>query len=330
MRVLVTGGSELVGSNVLAAARQQSWQALAWQGELADRRACVELAGRWEPDVIVHAAGEGSLSRFERDPFVGQREFVAAEHTLAAARHVRARYVLISSDQVYRGALPAGWCAHEGDLPDPVNAHGRSKLAGEEATMRSNVSWLIVRPGEVYGVNASICARGGAEGGAEAPSARVEDDDPPSYAAEAWWRSGTALRLVARLRRRAMLPAPAQGLRSPTYAWDFAERLCELIAQGCEGVYNLAGPAALDRLSWARLLAREFECRSELVCEGTPEAYLRACGEREAVRLPGNVALSDEKSRAAIGTAAVTPERGLALTRAALGETRLPAVCDAR
>jgi dTDP-4-dehydrorhamnose reductase len=300
-RVLVTGADGLIGSNVLAAARQQSWEALDCRAPLADRRECVQAAGEWEPDVLVHVAGEGSLARFESDPYVGQLEYVGAEHTLAAARHVHARYVLVSSDLVYRGALPAGSRARESDLPDPVNAFGRSKLACEEATMRSNVSWLIVRPGEVYGVNAAVPAR-----------------------------ACSALRLVARLRRRALVPAPRAGLRSPTYAWDFAQRLCELIAQGCEGVYNLAGPVALHRLAWARLLAREFECRSELVREGPQEAYLRACGERDGVRLPANVGLCDEKARAAIGTPALAPERGLALTRAALQETRVPVGCDAR
>jgi len=315
MRVLVTGVSGLVGSNVAAAAAQQSWDVFGCYHEhpvaldgvrtaalqMADRKACVALASAWEPDVIVHAAGEASLSRFERDPYAGQLEFVGAEHTLAAARHVRARYVLISSDQVYGGRTPAGWRAREGDLPDPVNAHGRSKLACEEATMCSNVSWLITRPGELYGVNAA------------APE-----------------RSCLALRLVGRLRARTPLPAPEQALRSPTYAWDFAQRLCELIAQSCEGVYNLGGPQALHRNAWARLLAREFGCPPELVCEGTQEAFLRACGERARVRLPANAGLCGEKATAAVGVAAVAPERGLALTRAVLGETRAPVGCDAR
>ncbi|HEX3391388.1 MAG TPA: sugar nucleotide-binding protein [Solirubrobacteraceae bacterium] len=335
MRVLVTGGSGLIGSNVAAVAAQQSWDVLACfhrrpveldgaesaRLQMADRKACVALASEWEPDVIVHAAGESSLSRFEHDPYVGQLEFVGAEHTLAAARNVRARYVLVSCDQVYGGRMPAGWRSREGDLPAPVNAHGRSKLACEEAAMRSNVPWLIARPGEVYGANASI--RG--DGGPTHPRAREE-----VVAAEAWGRSGVALRLVARLRARAQLPAPEGGLRSPTYAWDFAERLCELIAQGCEGVYNLGGPATLGRHAWARLLAREFGCREELVQEGTLQAFLRACGERESVALPANAGLCGEKATAAIGAPALAPERGLALTRAALGETRLPVGCDAR
>jgi dTDP-4-dehydrorhamnose reductase len=301
MRVLVTGGSGLIGSNVAAAAAQQSWDVLACRPDLADRHGLVALASDWEPDVIVHAAGEASLGRFERDPQISRLEYLGAEHTLAAARYVRARYVLISSDQVYSGRLPLGWRAAEGDLPDPANAHGRSKLACEEAVMRSAVPWLIVRPGEVYGVNAA------------APE-----------------RIGLALRLVARLRRRALVPAPPEGLRSPIYARDLGQRLCELIAQGCEGVYNLGGPSALGRRAWAQLLARSFRCRSELVREGSDGAFLHACGEPENVRLAANVSLSEEKARAAIGVAALAPERGLELTRAELEGERVTVCCDAR
>jgi dTDP-4-dehydrorhamnose reductase len=349
MRVLVTGGSGLIGSNVAAVAAQQSWDVLACfhrrpveldgaetaRLQMADRKACVELASDWEPEVIVHAAGESSLSRFERDPYVGQLEFVGAEHMLAAARNVRARYVLVSCDQVYGGRLPAGWRSREGDLPEPVNAHGRSKLACEEAAMRSSTPWLIARPGEIYGVNASIRARGNEEpahpGGAAHPRAREEGVSAEAWAlTETWARSGVALRLVARLRSRTLLPAPEGGLRSPTYAWDFAQRLCELIAQGCEGIYNLAGPTALGRHAWGRLLAREFGCREELVREGSEEAYLRACGERKAVPPPANAGLCGEKATAAIGTSALSAERGLALTREALTRRRLPVGCDAR
>lgn len=315
MRVLVTGGSGLIGSNVAAAAAQQSWDVLACSHrqpvqldgvqsarlQMADRKACVELACEWEPEVIVHAAGESSLARFERDPYVGQLEFVGSEHMLAAARCVRARYVLVSCDQVYGGRLPAGWRSREGDLPDPVGAYGRSKLACEEAAMRSNTPWLITRPGEVYGVNAA------------APE-----------------RACSALQLVARLLRRAPLPAPQGGVRSPIYAWDFAQRLCELIAQGCEGIYNLGGPEAFGRYAWARLLAREFGCREELVSEGTVQAYLRACGERERVLLAANAGLCGEKTTAAIGSPALSAQRGVALTREALTDRRLPVGCDAR
>lgn len=326
VRVLVTGVSGLIGSNVAAAAAQQSWEVLGCWGEepvelegvrtvgveMADRKACVEAAMEFEPDVVVHAAGGVALSRFEREPYIAQLDYVGVEHTLASARAVRARYVLVSCDWVYSGYRPAGVRFRESDLPDPVNAYGRSKLACEEATMRSNVPWLITRPGEVYGVNMSRPMR---------DERRVR---------QSWERSGLALWLLQRLRARTPLPAPAGVWRCPTYAWDYAQRVCELIAQGCEGVYNTAGPVALDRHDWLELLADACACPRALVREGTVAAYLHACGEDPRVKLPSNTALSDEKARAAIGLAAVAPERGVRLMCEQLRHMRVPAGSQAR
>jgi dTDP-4-dehydrorhamnose reductase len=318
MRVLVTGVSGLVGSNVAAVAAQQSWDVLGcFRDEpveldgvrtvgfdMADRKACVEAAMEFEPDVVVHAAGGVALSRFEHEPYIAQLDYVGTEHTLAAARAVRARYVLVSCDWVHSGYRPAGLRFSESDLPDPVNAYGRSKLACEEATMRSNVRWLITRPADVYGVNVSRPIDW---------DAHPLDAHPPHRVRHVWEHSGVPLRLVRRLRDRRVLPAPAGLQRSPTYAWDYAQRVCELVAQGCEGVYNMGGPESLGRHEWMGLLAEGLGCSRELVREGTNAAYLQACGEDPHLRVPSNTALSDEKVRAAIGVAAVAPERGVGL-----------------
>lgn len=336
MRVLVTGASGLVGSNVAAAVAQQSWDVLGcfWRHpvelngartlalDLADRKACVGAAMEWEPDVLVHAAPSASLTRYEQDPFLAQLDFVGVEHTLAAARTVRARYVLVSCDAVHHGHIPPGMRFNESDLPNPLNAYGRSKLACEEAVMRSNTSWLITRPGEVYGVNASRLA---------SPSRACANDghEHPGLP-DAWERSGAALKLVMRMRNRALVPAPHGLWRTPTYAHDYALRLCELIAQGCEGIYNMGGPTSLNRREWVDLLAEEFSCPKDLVREGAPEAFLRACGEDPCVRVPSNTSLSDAKSRAAIGVSAAPPEKGVGSMREQLSRMLVPAGVDAR
>jgi dTDP-4-dehydrorhamnose reductase len=309
MRVFVTGVSGLIGSNLAAAAARQSWDVLGAFSrtpveldgvrtvclDMADRKACVQAVTRFEPDVVIHAAGAVELGSYEKDPFIAQLELVGAEHTLAAARTVRARYVLVSCDWVYSGYRPPGVRFNERDMPDPVNAYGLAKLECERAAMRSNVNWLITRPGEVYGVNASR-----PPGGRQAERHVLE-------------RSGLTLRLIERMRRHDALRAPAGVHRCPTYAWDYAQRVCELIALGCEGIYNTGGPVALGRHEWLRLAASAFECDPALVMQGPTGVYLAACGEDTSVRLPANTSLSDDKTRAAIGAPAVGPMEGLSL-----------------
>jgi dTDP-4-dehydrorhamnose reductase len=347
MRVLVTGVGGLIGSNLAAAAAQQSWEAIGcYRGQaveleavqaiavdLAERNQCVAAAMEFDPDVIVHAAGGVALSRFEHEPLLAELDYLATEHTIAAARAVRARYVLVSCDWVYSGYRPAGSRFAESDAPAPVNAYGRSKLACEQAAMRANLPWLILRPADVYGVNLSRLPRevpqeqgvwergtrgtGVWEEGMGEKGMREEGvwEEGSMERQSVWERSGSALKLAKRLCEGAELAAPHGLWRSPTYAWDFAQRSCELIAQGCEGVYNMGGAVPLGRLEWLGLLADAFDCEPGLVREGTVEAFLQACGEDPELELPSNTALSEEKASAAIGSLAVGPERGLRLMR---------------
>jgi dTDP-4-dehydrorhamnose reductase len=314
MRLLITGASGLVGSNLVAAAVQQSWEVLGtWRDtpvdvtgadtqalDMADRHACVELAMAFEPDVLVHAAGSVQPSRLEHEPYAAQLAQVGTIHTLAAARCVRAHYVLVSCDWVFSGFRPPHQRWSEDDPPEPINAWGRSRQACELATEDYNGSWLITRPARCYGVNLARPKQSG------------------ELAGHVWAHSSLPLRLVHRLRREQPLPAPADGWRSPTYAWDYAQRLCELIAQDCEGVYNTAGPDSLNCREYLRLLARAFDCDPALVRDGTTAGYLAACGEDPHLAIPSNTALSDDKSSFVLGHHAVDARTGHGLMRAQL------------
>ena len=87
---------------------------------------------------------------------------------------------------------------------------------------------------------------------------------------------------------------------------------------------------SLGRHEWMTLLADGLGCSRELVEEGTNAAYLQACGEDMHLRVPSNTALSDEKARAAIGCAAVAPERGVGLMGEQLRRMLKPDSASAR
>jgi dTDP-4-dehydrorhamnose reductase len=220
-----------------------------------------------------------------------------------------------------------GQCWSEHDPAEPVNAYGRSKLAAELTVQDFHGRWLITRPANVYGVNLSVPAaarrddgemgaarRDGGEAGAPLADASTWRG-PTAHARHVWERSSLALRWVAHLRVGQPLPAPADIYQSPTYAWDYAQRVCELIAQECEGVYNTTGPDSLNRRDYLRLLARAFDCDPGLVSDGSTADFLAACGEREGLRLPANTTLCDEQATFVLGRPAVDPLAGHRLMR---------------
>jgi dTDP-4-dehydrorhamnose reductase len=317
MRVLVTGVSGLLGSNLAAAAAQQSWDVLGgWRTgpvevsgirtvalDTSDRAACVEAATGFEPDAIVHAASAGPPGLFERDARLTERCVAGVEHTLAAARTVRAQYVLVSCDWVFSGLRPAGQLWEEDEAPEPVNAYGRAQLAAEELVREeANVRWLVTRVADVYGVNLARPIERRATGGFGAGDARAR---------HVWERSGLAVRLGRRLLDGGAIAAPVDVRRSPTYAWDYAQRVCELIAQRREGVYHTAGPDSVHRREYLRLIARAIGADPELVRAGEIAEYLQACGEDSRLPLPPNTALDSGRASAVLGHPSVDVEAGL-------------------
>jgi hypothetical protein len=130
-----------------------------------------------------------------------------------------------------------------------------------------------------------------------------------------WECSGAALRWVAWLRAGRPLAAPVGIVRTSTYAWDHAQVVCELIGQECEGVYHTAGPTALGRLAYLRLVARAFACDPWLVQEGSLAECLHACGEELAGEVPANLALCDRRTSFVVGRAGCDPFAGLRLAR---------------
>lgn len=317
MRVLVTGASGLIGSNLTEAASRRGWEvtgtwhtvpvtfkrARAARLDTGDAAACTALAAEVRPNVVIHAAASVQLSRLESDDALAAANVAGTENTVAAAANVAARYVLVSSDWVFSGKRPPGQCWHEADEPAPVNAYGRSKLASELAVLSSKVDWLITRPANVYGVNLA------------SPS------DPGDLASHIWEHSSLALRWVQMLRSERSIPAPSAIYQCPTYAWDHAQRTVELIDQGRHGVWNLAGPEAVHRLAYLRSLARAFDCDPGLVVESQVSDFLQACGDDPALPLPANTDLCNGKAEAILGPGVVV-DRGHQLMREQL-ETAL-------
>jgi dTDP-4-dehydrorhamnose reductase len=70
--------------------------------------------------------------------------FLAQEAAKAGARLVH-----FSTDYVFAGEKETGYT--ENDAPAPLNAYGRSKLAGEQALQRTTKDLLLIRSAWLYG-----------------------------------------------------------------------------------------------------------------------------------------------------------------------------------
>jgi dTDP-4-dehydrorhamnose reductase len=103
----------------------------------------------FSPDVIVNAAAYTAVDRAETERELCRSLNVRAPEILAEeAEKLGAWMVHYSTDYVFNGKNDRPWT--EGDVPDPVNYYGESKLDGDMAVARAASRHLIFRTSWVY------------------------------------------------------------------------------------------------------------------------------------------------------------------------------------
>jgi dTDP-4-dehydrorhamnose reductase len=151
LRILLTGKSGQVGSALTTT--------LASLGEiLAPGRAQLDLASpgsiaaavrESRPGIIVNAAAYTAVDQAEQEEALALRVNRDGPGILAEeAARIGALLVHFSTDYVFDGEKPAPYV--ETDTPNPLNAYGRSKLAGETAIQGSGCRHLIFRTSWIY------------------------------------------------------------------------------------------------------------------------------------------------------------------------------------
>jgi dTDP-4-dehydrorhamnose reductase len=101
-------------------------------------------------DVVLNAAAYTAVDRAESEPERAMAINAEAPRILAE-ECAKAGTLLVhySTDYVFDGTKTGAWI--ENDVPNPLNAYGRSKLAGEAAVRQAGGRFLIFRTSWVYG-----------------------------------------------------------------------------------------------------------------------------------------------------------------------------------
>ena len=245
MRVLITGCGGMLGSAVFPAFVRAGHEVVATDlvprpvdslpmGQLDVRDyAAVRAAGQQtKPEIILHLAAETDLERCEIDrDHAYLTNAVGTQNAALVASELGVPIVYISTAGVFDGTK-GDEPYTEFDRPNPINAYGGSKFAGELFVEHMVARHFIVRAGWMVG-------------------GRERDHK-------------FVAKVVDQLRDGArIIHAVTDKLGTPTYTEDFAQNLLALVASPYYGLYHMPCEGSGSRLEVAQAIV-DYYGRSDV------------------------------------------------------------------
>lgn len=228
MNILITGSKGQLGSEIQRLAE-------GWDNEdfhfiftdkeeldITDRNAVYEFVELNNISIIVNCAAYTAVDKAEEDAELCELlNHVAPSYLAEAIDNMGGCMIQISTDYVFDGKNYRPYT--EDDLTNPQGVYGRTKLAGEEAVIRSCVGAMVIRTAWLYSSFGSNFVK-------------------------------TMIRLG---KERDTLGVVADQIGTPTYARDLATSILEIIKQGIvPGVYHYSNEGATSWYDFTKSIHR--------------------------------------------------------------------------
>lgn len=155
MKILVTGANGQLGYDVLKAMTARGIEGIPAdiaEFDITQAAATEQFIVAHQPDVVIHCAAYTAVDKAEDDAELCRLiNVTGTENNARACQKINAKMVYISTDYVFPGT---GDTTYETDAQTaPVNAYGKTKLAGEFAVRQLLTRYFIVRTSWAFGKN---------------------------------------------------------------------------------------------------------------------------------------------------------------------------------
>lgn len=269
LKIFLTGGTGLVGSNVLKVAREKydvemvaslfqrrpeaDWGCETVHMDLEDLTSIRKAVEAHRPDAVIHCAQPRDEARMEVDHEWNWALLVTATRVLAeACRHVDAKLIFVSSDWIFgNGGKPP---YSEESAPCPASYFGLLKVVGETVVSTVCPNYAIARTSGVYG-----------------PIWSYPDYEPEEEGSGFGWLPNY---YVSRLRRGEAVAAWTDHINvwaNPSLASDVADAFLTIAHQDQRGTFHCCGREGASRLELAKTVADVFGYDQEMVRAASPE-----------------------------------------------------------
>lgn len=190
--------------------------------DVTDLDQCRSAMVQYLPDAVIHCAAYTAVDKAESEPDEAFRVNAAGTRNIAlAAREHEAKLAYISTDYVFDGQGVKPY--NEYDRTNPMTVYGKSKLAGEELIKTLHDKYFIVRTSWVYGQHGSNFVKTMLKLGEEKKSLQVVHDQ----------------------------------MGCPTYTYDLAEMLLNLIHTDYYGIYHASNTGECSWFEFAKAIFEE-------------------------------------------------------------------------
>ncbi|WP_400207531.1 SDR family oxidoreductase [Candidatus Methanomassiliicoccus intestinalis] len=239
-KILVVGADGLIGQNLCKLAVEKGIDAVGTYKKTSWARYCPmgimdpinaeevkEVMKRYQPDVVFIDSSCDSPEYCETHPQEGWAANVEGVlNIVTAAKEVKSRTFLISTDLVYNGDKDTKYV--ETDPPEPLSKYAQMKLEGERIVLDASKQNCVCRVSATYGLNKAT----------------------PKYNFITWaldqMKSNRAVKLLK------------DQYVTPSYAPDCAAEMMLMAERMCVGIYHLAVPECLSRYEMGLKMAEVF------------------------------------------------------------------------
>jgi dTDP-4-dehydrorhamnose reductase len=201
--------------------------------DFRDRDEYQRQALAFRPHIIVHLGAYTDLEYCEKNSHDAYRtNTLSVEHAISISKKIGAKLIYISTAGIFDGKQDY---YDEVDVPNPLGVYARSKYWGEKSVLANSPESLVVRAGWMMG------------GGIRKDKKFVK-------------------KIVSQIESgKRMLNVVNDKLGTPTYTFDFAENLWNLINHDYFGLFNMVSSGFTSRLDVARAIVEELNVDVEVL-----------------------------------------------------------------
>lgn len=246
-RILITGGSGMLGSYIAVQAVGHGWDTWATYAthkveldgchmipaDIRDAGDMIKIFEFIKPEVVIHTSALVRPDVCETQKAEAFAVNVLGTHNVTkAAKAVGTHVVHVSTDTIFDGNHNP---ITEEACPSPVNYYGVTKTAAEAAVLASGIDNAIVRTSIIYG--------------------------PRMFP----WLDSFTDKIVETLRSGKTFKAFVDQFRQPIPAWNLADALLEIAERRLSGIYHVVSPEVSSRFQFARKVAEVFGFDARLI-----------------------------------------------------------------